>query len=62
MTLLKTSLVVLSTIFSNTLPVMNWPEGTLLLYKSYVLIVKELLLSQKCVFITKVAFKFIHLF
>ena len=62
MTLLKTSLVVLSTIFSNTLPIMNWPEGTLLLYKSYVLIVKELLLSQKCVFITKVAFKFIHLF
>ena len=31
MTLLKTSLVALSTIFSNTLP-----EGTLLLYKSYV--------------------------
>ena len=36
MTLLKTSLVVLSTIFSNTLPIMNWPEGTLLFYKSYV--------------------------
>ena len=36
MTLLKTSLVVLATIFSNTLPIMNWPEGTLLFYKSYV--------------------------